>query len=112
MAEPPLTPKSSLQARLALAAGINKGFTSIASIAKPAMKSPRGIAGKLMSRSPFDVALADALRAREDSQRAMADGELNLNKMYARDHDGMVQARAACWKQQGAEEVDVSHGEP
>ena len=94
VAEAPSTPNSSLQARLALAAGMSKGFTSIASIAKPAMKSPRGIAGKLMSRSPFDVALADSLRARDDSQRAMSDGELNLNKMYARDHDGMVTARA------------------
>ena len=62
-------------------------------LAKPALMA-RNVAAKLMARSPLDVALADALRARDESMRAMADGEINLNKMYARDHDGMVTARA------------------
>ena len=85
--------KGSLAARLALAAGVGgKGFKSIADMAKPAMKT--GLAKKLMSQTPLDAAMANSFRAREDSKRAIAEGEINLTKMYARDHDGMVTARA------------------
>ena len=88
----PQTP-GSLSARLALAAGMGgKGFKSIADIAKPAMKTSAG--KKLVGASPLDSCLLNSARTREESKRAMAEGEINLTKMYARDHDGMVTARA------------------
>jgi hypothetical protein len=70
--------KTSLSARLGLAAGISKGFKGIGALAAAA-KSPRG--RQMLTRSPLDLAIADALRAREDSRRAMSEGELNLGKM-------------------------------
>jgi len=83
---------ASLASKLAFANNMSKGFKSIADLAKPAMKNPK--ARSLMSATPLDSALANSLRAREDSKRAISDGEFNLQKMYARDHDGMVTARA------------------
>ena len=85
--------KPSLSSRLALAAGIGKGIKSIGDIAKPSLMRNAAMQ-KTLRRSPLDSALADAVRCREDGRRAMAEGEINLNKMYARDHDGLVQARA------------------
>ena len=85
--------KGSLAARLALAAGVGgKGFKSIADIAKPSMST--GMARKLITATPLDTAMTNSMRAREDAKRAMAEGEINLTKMYSRDHDGMVTARA------------------
>ena len=83
----------SLAARLKMAAGVSgMGFKSIADIAKPSMKT--GLAKKLITQSPLDAAMRNSLVCREDAKRAMAEGEINLTKMYARDHDGMVTARA------------------
>ena len=85
--------KGSLAARLALAAGVGgKGFKSIADIAKPSMST--GVAKKLITATPLDTAMTNSMRAREEAKRAMAEGEINLTKMYSRDHDGMVTARA------------------
>ena len=56
------------------------------------MKS--GLAKKLVTQSPLDAAMRNSFISREEAKRAMAEGEINLTKMYARDHDGMVQARA------------------
>jgi hypothetical protein len=83
----------SLAARFALAAGMSgRGFRTIADIAKPAIKS--GKAGKFLGRSPLDGALLGSAKARAEGKHAMSEGELNLTKLYARDHDGMVAARA------------------
>lgn len=84
--------KGGLAARLGLAAGVGKGLR-LADLAKPALKS-KAAAAKLMNKPPLDVALIEAKHSRVDAKRAIAEGEQNLNKMYARDHDGMVTARA------------------
>jgi len=39
------------------------------------------------------VAVHDSTKARQEAKQAIAQGEINLNKLYARDHDGMVTAR-------------------
>ena len=89
----PSSAGGSLAARLKLAAGVSgAGFKSIADIAKPSMKS--GLAKKLVTQSPLDAAMRNSFISREEAKRAMAEGEINLTKMYSRDHDGMVQARA------------------
>lgn len=89
----PSSAGGSLAARLKMAAGVSgTGFKSIADIAKPAMKT--GLAKKLVTQSPLDAAMRNSLLSREEAKRAMAEGEINLTKMYARDHDGMVTARA------------------
>lgn len=86
---------SGLAARLSLAAaasGVGKGLKSLADIAKPTIKG-KGALKTLLTRTPLDIALADAAKARKDAKTSMASGEINLNKLYARDHDGMVTAR-------------------
>ena len=70
---------------------MNKGFKSIADIAKPKMNTA---VKQALKASPLDACMTGSARAREDSKRALAEGEINLTKMYARDHDGMVTARA------------------
>jgi hypothetical protein len=81
--------RGTLSARLALAAGLTKGIKNIAELAKPMIK-----AGGKKHASPLDACLTGSARTREESKRAMAESEQNLVKMYARDHDGLVTARA------------------
>ena len=99
-AEPPkkagLGGMGGLAARFQLAAATagvgGKGIKSIADVAKPAIKAKGGL-NALLTRSPLDGALAESTRAITDARRAMAEGEINLNKLYALDHDGMITAR-------------------
>ncbi|KOO27179.1 hypothetical protein Ctob_005955 [Chrysochromulina tobinii] len=85
-----------LAARFQLAAATagvgGKGIKSIADVAKPAIKAKGGL-NALLTRSPLDGALTESTRAITDARRAMAEGEINLNKLYALDHDGMMTAR-------------------
>ena len=99
-AEPPkkagLGGMGGLAARFQLAAATagvgGKGIKSIADVAKPAIKAKGGL-NALLTRSPLDGALTESTRAITDARRAMAEGEINLNKLYALDHDGMMTAR-------------------
>ena len=89
------SPKVSLAARLALSAGMNKGFKSIADIAKPALdKRLAGFTKRVMERSPLDGAMFASAKARDEGRRVLNEGEQLLARLYARDHDGMVTARA------------------
>ena len=83
-------PPASLATRLALAAGIGRGIKSIADVAKPAIRASRA---RSAAATPLDGALKASAVARDEGRRAMAESELNLAKMYARDHDGMIVAR-------------------
>ena len=69
-----------------------RGIKSIAEIAKPSMST--GLARRLITQMPLHASIGSSSRAREDSKRAMAEGDLNLNKMYSRDPEGKFQARA------------------
>ena len=50
--------------------------------------------GMIAQRTPLDIALIAATKARKEAKLAVAESEINLGKMYARDHDGMITAKA------------------